>query len=189
MATTIKTIQVVVLTYLLFGVFNLFQHHYFLVPVTYSELFVFVMIASAFVENRKAIDRFHWLLFGYSLFSFIAHPFFWEIFLNTTQQQQLFNTLLFDVVRIIQWLLLSAFFVLLSYDRDKNVLKLEWLVPAAMTLGCLFNPPLWYVALTFIISGLSAVYSIKRRLLVTGYIMPVLIGIGALQLINFFYWI
>ncbi|MCO5260489.1 MAG: hypothetical protein M9916_10130 [Crocinitomicaceae bacterium] len=189
MAHTVKTVQIIVLTYLLFGLFNLFQHHYFLVPVTYSELFVFALILIPFFQNWKQKERFHWSIVAFSAISMLIHPFFWEIALNSTEQQAIFSSIVFDGLKIIQWVLLAVFFFFVSYDRDKNVIKLEWLVPSIMTIGCLFNPPLWYISLVFIISGLSALYSIKRRMIVGEYIFPVLIGIGMIHFINFFYWV
>lgn len=189
MKTSVRSIQLIILTYIMFGVINLFQYHAFIVPLTYSALFVFTIIVISFTQNWKQLEKTHFLLLGYSIISLIIHPFFWEISLDVKQQTNLYNSIIFDILQIIQWIVLALFFFLLSYDREKNVIKLEWLVPSVMALVCLFNPPLWYISLVFIIAGMSALYTVKRRELTGNYMMDVLMGIGIIQFINFFYWI
>lgn len=185
-----KTISVVVLSYLLFGLFNLFQFGAFVVPVTYTELVIFIMVLASYVQNREQLRKYHLLLFIYALTGFILHPFLWEIFLNQEQQYTLYNFISFDILRIIQWILLALFFFSLSYNREENTLKIEWLIPAVLAIGCLFNPPMWYPALMFILSGLSALYTLRRRQVTEGeFTMEILIGIGVIYLINIFYLI
>lgn len=189
MKATEKSIQLIILTYLMFGLINLFQHHAFLVPLTYSELFIFAIVAISFIQNWKQLEKAHFLLLGFSILSIVIHPFFWEIFLSVNQQADLYNSIIFDILKIVQWIALALFFFILSYNREENVIKLEWLVPTLMALVCLFNPPLWYVSLVFIIAGLSALYTVKRRSLTGSYVMTILMGIGIIHFVNFFYWI
>lgn len=182
-----KAISIIVLSYLLFGLFNLFQHGYFLVPVTYNALVVFIIALAAFLPNLKQLKQVHVLFFTYSFAGCILHPFLWEIALSREQQFQLFDSLAFDVLRIIQWVVLIAFFLKTSYNRVENKLKIEWLIPAVFATGCLFNPPMWYICLLFIVSGLSAFYTLKRRTIGTDSLMDVLIGTGVIYLVSVFY--
>lgn len=184
-----KSVAVIVLSYVLFGLFNLFQFRTFVLPVTYTELVIFVLVSSVFVQHLKQLNAVHIVLLSFSLTGLIVHPFLWEIVLNQQEQYQLYDTLIFDVLNIIRWLLLSLFFLLLSYNREKHLLKIEWLIPAVLSLGCLFNPPMWYFSLLFILSGFSAFYTLRRRTVGSNFLMDVLIGIGLIYFLNVFYFV
>lgn len=186
MTQTGKSVAIILLSYLLFGLFNLFQFGEFVVPVVYTELVVFVMIAVSFLQNRKELTKTHLYLFTFSIIGLILHPFIWEIFLNQEQQLRLHHFIGFDILKILQWIALTLFFYFLSYDKAANKLKIEWLVPAALTLVCLFNPPMGYVHFLFILAGLSAFYSIRRRNS-DDFVMEIVVGIGILHIINSFY--
>ncbi len=183
-----KTISVIVLSYLLFGLFNLFQFGQFVVPVTYNALVVFVITCAAFIPNRKQLKTVHALFFMSASLGFMLHPFLWEIFLSQEQQFSLFDNTVFDVLKIIQCVILTTFFLMVSYNKEENKLKIEWLIPALLSAGCLFNPPMWYVALLFILSGLSAFYTLRRRTIGTDVLMNVLVGTGVIYLISIFYY-
>lgn len=182
-----KSVGIIVLSYLLFGLFNLFQFGAFVVPVTYNELIVFVIVSIVFSQNWKQLKSGHFLLFTYSLIGFGLHPFLWEIVLDQDQQSTFYDFILFDILAIFRWIFLTLFFLWLSYNRDENKLKVEWLIPALMTIGCFFNPPIWYISLLFIISGLSAFYTLSRRTIGTDFLMNILIGIGIIYLTSIFY--
>jgi hypothetical protein len=186
MTQTGKSVAIILLSYLLFGLFTLFQFGEFVVPVVYTELVVFVMVTVSYLQNRKDLTKTHAYLFLFASIGLILHPFIWEIFLNQEQQFRLRNFIGFDILKILQWIALTLFFYFLSYDRSANKLKIEWLVPAILTPVCLFNPPMGYVHFLFILSGLSAFYSIRRRN-IDDFIMEVLVGIGILNIINSFY--
>lgn len=182
-----KSAGIIVLSYLLFGLFNLFQFGVFVVPVPYAELVIFTLITVVFIQNWKELKSGHFLLFIYSLIGFGLHPFLWEIMLNQQQQSTFYDLILFDFLTIIRWISLILFFLWISYNRDENKLKIEWLIPALMTIGCFFNPPIWYFSLVFIISGLSAFYTLRRRTIGTDFTMEILIGIGIISAVNVFY--
>lgn len=184
-----RSVGIIVLSYLLFGLFNLFQFGTFVVPVTYNEIIVFVIVSVVFAQNRKKLKFGHLLLFTYSFIGFGLHPFVWEIILNQEQQSTFYDFILFDILAVFRWILLVLFFLWISYNRDENKLKIEWLIPALMTIGCFFNPPTWYFSLLFIISGLSAFYTLRRRTIATDFLMDILIGIGILYLTSIFYTI
>lgn len=145
------------------------------------------MVSVVFVQNWKQLQRPHIFLLTYALIGFLAHPFLWEIFLNQTQQFSLFNSLAFDVLKIVQLIVLAIFFFIESYDKNEHKLKIEWLIPAVLVLGCLLNPPMWYVSIVFIISGLSAFYTLGRRTIGTNFTMELLIGIGIIYAVNLFF--
>lgn len=187
MTSSGKSVGIIVLSYLLFGLFNLFQFGAFVVPVTYNELIVFILVSVVFSQNRKDLKSGHWLLFAYSFIGFGMHPFLWEIILNQQQQSTFYDLILFDILAVLRWISLALFFLWLSYNRNENKLKIEWLLPAMMTICCFFNPPVWYFSLLFIISGLSAFYTLKRRTIGTDFIMDILIGIGIIYFTSIFY--
>ncbi|NGF76901.1 hypothetical protein G5B10_13520 [Fluviicola sp. SGL-29] len=182
-----KSVTVIVLSYVLFGLFNLFQFGTFVLPVTYTELVIFILVTTVFVQHLKYLNRAHLSLFTFSLTGLIIHPFLWEIFLNQQQQYQLYDSIVFDVLSIVKWMLLALFFLLLSYDREKHMLKIEWLVPSLISLGCLLNPPMWYFPFLFIVSGFSAFYTLRRRTVGGDFTMDVLIGIGVIYFLNLFF--
>lgn len=184
-----KSVAVIVLSYVLFGLFNLFQFGVFVLPVTYAELVVFVLVVSVFVQHLNQLNAVHIILLAFSLTGLVIHPFLWEIILNQQEQYQLYDSIVFDILNIIRWLLLSLFFLLLSYDREKHLLKIEWLVPSIISLGCLLNPPMWYFSLLFILSGFSAFYTLRRRTTGSNFLVDVLIGIGVMYFLNVFYFV
>jgi hypothetical protein len=183
-----KSVGIIVLSYLLFGLFNLVQFGVFVVPVPYTELIVFMIVSVVFTQNWKQLKRYHIFLFSYALIGFVLHPFLWEIFLNREQQFILVDSIFYDILRIIELISLITFFVLLSYDRDKNLLKIEWLIPAILGVVCFFNPPMWYLSMLFILSGLSAFYTLRRRTIGTDFTMEILIGMGIIYAVNLFYY-
>ncbi|HLU86329.1 MAG TPA: hypothetical protein VKZ44_01150, partial [Taishania sp.] len=70
--------------------------------------------------------------------------------------------------------------------KEEHKLKIEWLLPCVLSLGLLFNPPLWYTNMLFILTGFSAFYTLRRRTVGTDFLMEVLIGIGVVYLMNCF---
>lgn len=182
-----KSVSITVLSYFLFGLFVFLEYGEFVVPVPYNPLVVFLIVSTTFLANWKALSRPHYLLLIFATIGFLLHPFLWEITLNQAQQIQLFSSLIIDVLRGIQILTLVLFFVTVSYDKDANKLKIEWLLPAIMVVGCFFNPPMWYFSLIFIVAGLSAFYTLRRRTTTPDFLMDVLIGIGIIYLVSIFY--
>lgn len=184
-----RSTSIIVLSYLLFGLFNFFQFGEFIVPVPYSELVVFLIVIISFIQNRKGLEKKHLFLLFYSIIGVIVHPFLSEIFLTPEQQNSLYDLLLFDILNIIKWILLTMFLASLTYNKEKHQLKLEWLIPTLMSFLCLFNFPLKYIAILFILIGLSAFYTLRKRTIVKDFLMEILIGIGIIYMINIFYWI
>lgn len=186
MSPTGKSVAVVVLSYLLFGLFNLTQYGAFVVPVTYIELVVFILAIIPAFTDWKGVNKLHLSFLIYALLGLVGHPFMWEIVLDQQAQLQLFDHLAFDILKILQIVVLAYFFYCVSYDEEKHRLRIEWLVPAALTIGLFFNPAAWYIHLLFMMSGFSASYAIQRRML-DDAIYPILIGIGILYTVNAFY--
>ena len=186
MSATGKSVALVVLSYVLFGLFNLIQFGAFVVPVTYIELVVFILAIIPAFTDWKGVTKVHLSFFIYALLGLIGHPFIWEIMLNQQAQLALFDHLAFDIIKIIQIPLLAYFFYCVSYDKEKHRLRIEWLVPAALSIGLFFNIGAWYLHMIFIMAGCSAFYAIQRRELDES-IFPVLLGTGILYLINVFY--
>lgn len=184
-----KSVAVIVLSYVLFGLFNLFQFGVVVLPVTYTELVVFILVSVVLIQHLKQLTAVHITLFAFSLIGFILHPFLWEIALNQEHQYQLYNFIGFDLLKIVQWITLAVFFLLLSYNKAAHALKIEWLIPAVMSLGCLFNPPMWYFSLLFSIAGFSAFYTLRRRTVGGDFLMDVLIGIGVIYFLNIFFFV
>lgn len=182
-----KSVGIIVLSYLLFGLFSLFQFGVFVVPVTYSQPVIFAIVTIVFVQNRKQLKSGHVLLFIYALTGFVLHPFLWEIYLRQDQQYELYDSIGFDLLKIIQWIALTLFFLWISYNRVENKLKIEWLIPALLTIGCFFNPPVWYFSLLFILSGLSAFYTLRRRTVGSDFLMEILVGTGIIYFVNVFF--
>jgi|GEM_PF-4321568 len=186
MSSTGKSVAIVVLSYLLFGLFNLTQYGAFVVPVTYIELVVFILAIIPAFTDWKGVTKVHLSFFAYALLGLIGHPFIWEIMLDQQTQLELYNHVAFDIIKIVQITLLVYFFYCVSYDKEKHRLRIEWLVPAALSFGLFFNIGIWYLHLLFIMAGFSAFYAIRRRELDES-IFPVLLGTGILYLINTFY--
>lgn len=157
-----KSVSIIVLSYFLFGLFILWEYGTFAVPVTYNDIIVFLIVLTTFLPKWKQLKATHYLLFSYAFFGFLIHPFLWEISLSQQQQFDFFHSIRIDIAKIIQLLSLILFFLVVSYDKKANKLKLEWLVPAVMSIGCFFYPA-WYLSLVFIVSGLSAFYTLRRR--------------------------
>lgn len=186
MTSTAKSIATVVLTYFIFGLFNLLRFGEYLVPVTYIELFVFVICVIAFVQNKRQIKHFHYLFVAFASFSLISHPFFGEIVMSQQQQIAFYNSWIINILAAVKWLLLSFFFFLLCYDKEKNVLKIEWLLPSVLALACVLYDARWYVNFIFLLAGLSAFYTLRRRSIGKNFIMEILIGVGFLYLFGIF---
>ena len=186
MTATGKSISIVVLSYFLFGIFNLFQFGQFVVPITYVELFVFVLTLVGFAPHFKGLTKVHYTFLGFATLGVIIHPFFWEIFLDQQAQFSVQNNIIFDILRITQCLILALFFLLVSYNKAEHKLKIEWLLPCVLSLGLLLNPPSWYTNMLFILSGFSAFYTLRKRTIAPDFLMEVLIGIGVVCIINCF---
>lgn len=184
-----KSVAVIVLSYLLFGLFNWVQFGAFVVPVTYTPLVVFAIIGISFVQNSKKLTKKDLFLFVFALSGLILHPFLWEITLSQQQQFVLYNHIGFEIIKIVQWVSLTIFFILSAYQLQTKKLLPEWLLLSMITLGCLFNPPSWYFSGLFILSGIIAFLWLRTRDDSHNFLMEILVGIGIIQLVNIFYLI
>lgn len=189
MSSTGKTISIIVLSYLLFGLFVFFEFGQFVVPVVYSPLFVFLMVTVVLFQRWKDRNAKMGLVLLYAIIALILNPFLWEVVLNQSQQHTLQNHLLLDVLKIIQWISVFIFFLLLAFNEKRNLFITFWLIPSVLSLGCLLNPPIWYFAIPFIVAGIVAIMRLQNKEVSNDYLMEILIGMGILNSINLFYWV
>lgn len=187
MTKSAKTTALVVLTYVLFGLINLLQGGSFVVPVVYVDLFVFVLTSVVFLQEIKSMRLPQWIFFAYASLSFLAHPFIWEICFNQETFFSVIDHVAFDIMRAVKWLLLATSFLLIGYDKSKNVLKIEWLLMTLLALVPLFFSKSWYSCMLFVIAGWWAYYAIARRKEVEIFHYHVLIGMGVMYFVNLFF--
>lgn len=184
-----RTVSVIVLSYLLFGLFSLFQFGSFVVPVTYNELVTFIIVTVVFFQNQKQLKLHHLFLFVFALSEFILHPFMWEIFLDQEQQYKVYSGTGFDILRIVKWISLSVFFVLTTYRLKPKKPSPEWLLPAILAAGSLFNPPHWYFPIPFIAAGILAFWQLRKGENPQRFLLEILVGLGLIHLVNVFYFV
>jgi hypothetical protein len=184
MTSSFKTISIIVLSYFLFGLFNLIQFSQFVVPVFHHEVVAFALILIVSIQQYTHFNRATILLLLYAFLSLLPHPFLWEMLLPEDLLHPLSESVWLDISKIMAFLSLSSFFVLIAYDKERNVLKLEWLVMTLLSLILLINKSLWFHSFLFAMAGLTSLYAIKRRREEDNYIYNLLIGLSLIYLIN-----
>lgn len=141
------------------GFANYMQQGSFIVPFPFISEFIFVIASGIFILEFKNRSIYHLLLLLFATFGVLAGRFIWEIILNFEQLQYVFEeTIVIDVFRIIQYLLVFVLLLLLAFRLSEFKKRITLAICGVMLPFVLLANganilSIWYVVLAIFSFG------------------------------------